>query len=114
MENNIYYVFFFETFKEEIEKLKQSLDEKFKVCYTQKTIQEWLLNDNNEIFKTQCPSMIVSIRTQSKIPKSWFGSNYFKGILTFKSALPANTKPLIIGLLFLVKYFFTNSLLLFK
>ena len=77
-----YYVFIFETFDEEIQKLKQTLDDKFKVYYTQKTIQKWLQDDSNEQFRTECPACIISIRTQSIIPNEWFDSNHFKGILS--------------------------------
>ena len=47
MENERYHVFFFETFEEEMSKLQQSLDEKFKACYSHKTIQEWLLDEKS-------------------------------------------------------------------
>ena len=65
-----YYVFIFETFEEEIHKLKQTLDDKFKVYYTQKTIQTWLQDDSNEQFREECPACIISIRTQSIIPEN--------------------------------------------
>ena len=75
-------IFIFETFEEEMHKFKLLFDNRFVVHYTQKTIQTWLQDDNNEKFRKECPACIISIRTQSIIPKQWFNSNHFKGILS--------------------------------
>ena len=73
------YVYFFETFEEEMSKFQSYLDMD-DVLYTSKTIQEWLL-ENNE-YKNDAPSILISIRTQSIVPESWFSSNHFKGIIS--------------------------------
>ena len=90
-------IFIFETFEEEIHKLKKLFDTKFIVHYTQNTIQKWLQDDSNEQFREECPACIISIRTQSIIPEQWFYSNHFKGILSRSTGydhLPKNNRIL--------------------
>ena len=90
-------IFIFETFEEEIHKLKKLFDTKFIVHYTQNTIQKWLQDDSNAQFRKECPACIISIRTQSIIPTQWFNSNNFQGILSRSTGydhLPKNNRIL--------------------
>jgi len=65
-------VMFYEVFKEEETAIKNILPKKIKAKFTRNTIQE----HNNKTL----PADLISVRTQSHIPKSW--SRNLKGILT--------------------------------
>ena len=75
-------IFIFETFEEEMNKFKKIFNKTCIVNYTQNTIQEWLKDDYNKIYRDECPACIISIRTQSIIPNEWLNSNNLKGILS--------------------------------
>jgi len=75
-------IFIFETFEEEMNKFKKIFNKTCKVNYTENTIQEWLKDDYNKIYRAKCPGCIISIRTQSIIPNEWLNSNNLKGILS--------------------------------
>ncbi|MCF8231633.1 MAG: hypothetical protein K9J27_05530 [Bacteroidales bacterium] len=65
-------IFFYEAFEEEAAKIKQHLPENIRAGFTWKTIQEY--------GQEQPPTGLISIRTQSQIPRQW--ADKLDGILS--------------------------------
>ncbi len=72
VENKEIDVVFFEVFEEERNLFEKSCPSHIKAEFRKETIQESHIK--------KCPSSLISIRTQSKIPESWSGN--LQGILT--------------------------------